>query len=84
MCRVLEEGCDDVRQGGGGGGEGGRYLKRDNLQIFDLQRVGSTEVLVVFLVLWMGPGYSHQMTYLKVNRKIHTGRSKKVVAVWCP
>lgn len=78
MCRVLEEGCDDVRQGGG------RYLKRDNLQIFDLQRVGSTEVLVVFLVLWMGPGYSHQMTYLKVNRKIHTGRSKKVVAVWCP
>ena len=70
------------REGGGRGGGGGRYSKRDNLQIFDLQRVGSTEVLVVFLVLWMGPGYSHQMTYLKVNRKIH--RSKKVVAVWCP
>lgn len=70
------------REGGGRDGGGGRYSRRDNLQIFDLQRVGSTEVLVVFLVLWMGPGYSHQMTYLKVNRKIR--RSKKVVAVWCP
>ena len=80
---MLEEGCDDVRRGGGGGGGGGgRYSKRDSLQIFDLQRVGSAEVLVVFLVLWMGPGYSHQMTYLKVNRKIY--RSKKVVTVWCP
>lgn len=79
---MLEEGCDDVRQGGRGVGGGVRYSKRDSLQIFDLQRVGSAEVLVVFLVLWMGPGYSHQITYLKVNRKIH--RSKRVVTVRCP
>ena len=44
------------REGGGGVGGGGRYSKRDSLQIFDLQRVGSAEVLVVFLVLWMGLG----------------------------
>lgn len=67
---MLEEGCDDVRQGGGGGGGGGvRYSKRDSLQIFDLQRVGSTEVLVVFLVLWMGPGYIHQMTLFESKQE---------------